>query len=112
MTTISALPELIDLALYAGDDFRLDLAVADHYGQPVDLTGYTATATVRATRDAADTLAEFTATIEGNVVHLHLAGADTATLTTPAVWDAQLAGDDVTTLATGRVATAAEVTRP
>ena len=112
MTTISALPTPIDLALYAGDDFRLDLAINDAYGQPVDLTGYTATAQIRTTRTDTDILAEFTATIEANVIHLHLAGADTATLDTPAVWDVQLAGDDVTTLATGKVTTGAEVTRP
>ena len=109
---VSALPTPIDLALYAGDDFRLDLNVADCYGQPADLTGLVATATIRTTRADTDVLAEFTATIEANVVHLHLAGADTATLPTPAVWDAQLAGADVTTLATGTIVTVAEVTRP
>jgi hypothetical protein len=111
--TLSALPTPLDLALYAGDDFRLDLHVKDQLtGQDADLTGYVATASIRATRGDVTALATFAATIDGSVVHLHLAGADTATLPTPAVWDCQLAGTDVTTLATGRVGILGEVTRP
>lgn len=113
MPTVSALPAPIELALYAGDDFRLDLHVRDQItGQDADLTGYTPSAQVRLTRADTEVLASFDATIDGSTVHLHLHGADTATLPTPAVWDCQLAGTDVTTLATGRVVVGAEVTRP
>ena len=112
MPTISALPATVDLALYAGDDFRFDVTVLDAAGLPADLTGQTATAQIRPARDSDVTLADFDTTIEGNVIHLHLDHDQSIKLTPRAVWDVQIAGSDITTLASGNVTTTGEVTRP
>jgi hypothetical protein len=110
--TISALPAAVDLAVYAGDDFRFDVTVLDGDGLPADLTGMTASAQIRPTRDSDITLADFDATIEGNVIHLHLDHDQSIKLTPRSVWDVQIAGSDITTLAGGNVTTTGEVTRP
>ena len=110
-TTVSLLPKAADLALYAGDDARISLRVRHRNGDPTDLTGLVATAQLRASREDTTVLAEFTATIEDNVIRLHLPHDLAAGLSGWAVWDVQIEGADVTTLATGNVQIVNEVTR-
>src|SRR6059036_3254727 len=87
---IVALPTVIDLELYAGDDFYLDLTVTNPDGTAADLTTAVASAQIRAAANAADPMATFAATITGNVIHLHLTAAAAASLVS-GVWDCQIA---------------------
>jgi hypothetical protein len=109
------LPEAVDLVVYAGDDFRVDVVVTAG-GQPADLTGYTADAQVRdSLEQTATVLAEFETTIAADTVTLYLHHDDTAVLPATCYWDVQLtatASEEVTTLARGKVKVSAEVTRP
>ena len=109
-----SLPLAVDLVLYRGDDFYLDVAVTDAGGAPFDLTGYTAAAQIRATPDTADPpAATFTATITGSTVQLHLPSDESGGVPAVAAWDVQITkAGIVTTLAFGAVATTLDVTRP
>lgn len=110
-TTITAGPQVVNLVLYQGDDFYLDLTVTDSLDQPVDLTDATATAQIRASAGAADPPeATFTATTETNVIRLHLPANESAKLHGSAVWDCQIATPDITTLVAGTVAVTQQVT--
>jgi hypothetical protein len=112
-TTITALPMTVNLDLYAGDDFYLDLTVTNPDGTAADLSTAVATAQVRAkATDPDPPLAAFVATITGNVIRLHLASTASQQLTGPAVWDCQVATPDITTLAAGTVTMSGDVTRP
>jgi len=111
--TISALPAAIDLSLYAGDDFFLDVTVTDVDGNPTDLTGAVVASQIRTKATDTEILAEFGATVEGNVIHLHLTHTDATGLPGSAVWDCQTDTDGVvSTLVAGNVTTRPEVTRP
>jgi len=109
---VGTLPLAVDLVLYRGDDFYLDVAVTDDAGQPFTLAGYTPAAQVRQTTDAAEIVATFVATVSTNVVHLHLTAAVAVGLT-DGVWDVQVtsAAGEVTTLAFGAVRVTHDVTR-
>lgn len=111
-TVIDSRPTPVDLYLYAGDDVDLNVAVTDTAGTPVDLTGFTASAQIRATADA-NTSVDFEATLLANAVALHLDGTETTGLPAKAVWDVQItsATGAVTTLAAGKVNVYPEVTR-
>jgi hypothetical protein len=110
-TAITALPTTVDLALYEGDDFYLDLVVTNPDGSAADLSTAVASAQVRTTADTTDPQAQFTATITGNVIHLHLDHI-AASVMSNGVWDCQIATPDITTLAAGKVTVTQEVTRP
>jgi hypothetical protein len=113
---VGTLPERVDLTLYRGDDFHLDVTVTKADGTPLDLAGIVPTAQVRETPDAADPpLATFLVTVTDNVIGLHLTHLEAALLDdTPAVWDLQLndAAGGITTLVRGSVAVTLDVTRP
>lgn len=113
-TKVGTLPEPVDLVVYAGDDFRVNVEVAVD-GLPADLAGYTVDAQVRDSTDQAGTvLADFESTVAGNVITLHLHHDDTAVLPATAYWDVELTATtsgEITTLAYGKVRTTAEVTR-
>lgn len=115
---IGVLPLGVDLNLYAGDDFYVDLSVTDAgTGGPIDLTGYTPQAQIRTTTESSTVLAEFECTLGESTVALRLHHDDTAMLPPNAVWDVQIMSGDpvdsrITTLAYGKVKTTAEVTRP
>jgi hypothetical protein len=110
---VSALPVTVNLKLYEGDDFTLALIVSNPDDTPADLTGCTPLAQIRATPGDIDPIAVFVASVAGDTVNLHLAGADSATLTAAAVWDCQITDTAgyVTTLAAGTIAVTAEVSR-
>jgi hypothetical protein len=113
-TVLVSTPECVNLALYRGDDFYIDITVTyQDSGDPADLSNALATAMIRARAgDQRAPLASFAATIEGNVIHLHLTSTASAGLPTSAVWDCQIATPDVTTLVAGTITTTPDVTHP
>jgi hypothetical protein len=109
---IDALPLTVNLALYAGDDFYLDLTVTNPDGSEADLEGMAARAQIRARAGNPDVMAAFDAEIEGNVIRLHLTSTATQGLSGKGVWDCQLTDGTVATLAAGRVTFTAAVSLP
>jgi hypothetical protein len=117
MPTITALPTAQDIQLYIGDDFYCDVTVTNPDGSAADLSSVTAAAQVRASASDTNTLAVFTCTIAGNIIHLKLPHTETVKLTagSAAVWDCQITASgsgDITTLVAGKITGTAEVTRP
>ena len=109
--TVGALPLPVNLLLYEGDDFFLDLTVTDSLGAAVDMTGATPTAQIRDVPDSPTLLATFTCTTTTNVIHLHLPAAEAAKLSAPAaVWDCQIATPNILTLVAGTVTVTPQVT--
>ena len=110
--TITQLPAVVNLVIYQGDDFYLDLTVTDAGGGPADLTGFTATAQVRSTPGSTvdPPMATFTCTIAGDVIHVHLPNSEAAKLNNPAAWDCQIEATDVITLVYGKVTVTLQVT--
>jgi hypothetical protein len=110
--TIDALPVTVNLSLYAGDDFWLDLSVTNPDGSEADLEGLAALAQIRRTPTDLVVLAEFDSEIVGNVIRLHLTNQSSAALTGKAVWDCHLTNGTVSTLAAGRVTITQPVSKP
>ena len=110
--TAGALPTQVDLILYSGDDFFLDVTVSNPDNSPADLTGAVILAQIRTNEASPTPLAAFASTVASNVIHLHLPGASTETSTGVAMWDLQMTkGGAVTTLVRGSVSITADVTR-
>ena len=111
--TITVLPATVNLSLYQGDDFYLDLAVSNMDTTPADLTGCTSTAQIRLTPQATVIEASFQASITTNVITLHLSHTDSVGVVN-GFWDCQLVKEngDVVTLVAGSVTFTPEVTRP
>jgi hypothetical protein len=109
---IDALPVTVNLSLYAGDDFWLDLAVTNPDGTEADLTDMAARAQIRARAGAPEVMATFDVELAGNVISLHLTSTASADLSGNAVWDCQLTDGTVATLAAGRVKFTPQVSRP
>jgi len=115
---VGTLPLAVDLTLYRGDDFFLDVTVTNPDGSPYPLTGYTATSQMRVEpRDPDPPVAEFTCTIDTtttNVIHLHLPGSQSQAVPDTMAWDVQIVGATglVTTLAFGQATFTGDVTRP
>jgi hypothetical protein len=116
--TIAALPAAVNLSLYRGDDFGPQEFIWEQpAGTPVDITGYTITAQIRASQDATDILASFACTITDAPAGkwtIALTDAQTTTLPSSAYWDLQLTspGGVTRTFAAGRVKVTRDVTRP
>lgn len=108
-TTVDVQPLTVDLKLYEGDDFSMDIVVTNPDGTPA-VVG-TPLAQIRATTDS-PVLATFTTTVLDNMIHLYLPGT-LIDETLDGVWDCQVTDDQgqVTTLVAGSVVTTAEVTR-
>jgi len=113
-TTLTALPDIVNLELYRGDDFQFTLVVTNQDGSPADLSGFTATAQVRISAEDAGVAGTITAVITGNNITCSLAHTISATLPNAAVWDCQLtsAAGKLTTIVAGDVTMTADVTRP
>jgi hypothetical protein len=94
---VTPLPQVVDLALYAGDDFAAVLTLDG----TLSTAGASVLSQVRPGRDSNVVLAEFGASVSGQAVTLTLPGAATEGLAGALVWDCQL------TLATGLVRTVA-----
>jgi hypothetical protein len=110
---VGNLPLAVNLSLYQGDDFWLDLTVTDTGGNPVNLSAYTPTAVIRGA-PGSPTVAAFTCTVDTtntNVVHLWLPHLQSMLLNRRGVWDCQVEQSGaVTTLVAGTVTTSLEVT--
>src|SRR5215472_5296178 len=81
-TNITALPVQVNLSLYAGDDFAMVVNVKNPDSTNMDLTGYTATAQIKARTSDTTALATFTCTPGGTAgtITMTLTNAATATL--------------------------------
>lgn len=113
-TTITRLPTQVNLALYKGDDFTFMVSVRDSAGQPVDLTGATARAQIRASIGATSILGTFVPTVDATAgnIWLHLEDTVSANLPAAGVWDVEIDRDgDIVTLAAGTVSMTSDVTR-
>jgi hypothetical protein len=122
---INVQPQVLDLALYAGDGVSFKLVCTNPAGAPIDVTG-AVNAQVRLERLTEDPpLAEFTADMVDaylGIVRLSLTGAQTQDLSEhpssiegkfTGVWDVQwtAAGAQPRTLCQGRVECVSDVTR-
>jgi hypothetical protein len=111
-TLVKALPAAVDLGLYQGDDFSMTLTVTDTVGNPIDLSGGSVAAQIRASRTSTTVAGVFTTTINVNVVTLALSAAASTALPQLCVWDCALTqGAVVTTLAGGRLELMGRVTQ-
>lgn len=111
-TSVGQAPTQVNLTIYQGDDFFLNVVVAMTSGV-VDLTGYTPKAEIRTNAGAPTVLATFAAEIaNANTVSLHLDHAQSTLLNNNAVWDIQITDPTglVTTLACGTVTVMKQVT--
>lgn len=112
--TISTMPLAVNLILYAGDDFWMEITVNDDAGDPYDLSAAEATSQIRAAPSDTVVLADFEITTSANVLSLHLGNSVTQSLPSKGVWDVQInyGVDDTTlTLAYGTVTVSPDVTR-
>lgn len=110
--TIDALPLTVNLVLYAGDDFFLDLTVTNPDGTEADLEDMAARAQIRRKAGDADAMAAFDVELVGNVIRLHLTSSASQGLSGKGVWDCQLTDGTVATLAAGRVTFTPAVSTP
>jgi hypothetical protein len=105
-------PASLPLALYRGDTFRLQIALTDQLGVPIDLTGVVAKSEIR-DRPAGAVIVPFQCTVMlPNIISLALLTADSHNLPPQGVWDLQLtylSGDVATPLA-GPVTVTPDVT--
>jgi hypothetical protein len=109
-----------DLKIEQGADFLLSVAWADSAGSPVDLSGYSARAQVRASHNSPDVLLSFDSSKgsielggeEGTILLTATAEA-TSKVASGGVWDLELIDSTgkVKRLLEGRVRLSKEVTR-
>jgi hypothetical protein len=114
---INLQPQVLDLALYAGDGVEFRLVCTDKAGAPIDITG-TVKAQVRVDRLTPDPpVVAFSVNSTDaylGIIVLSLTGAQTATLGKfNGVWDVQWtpAGEQPRTLCQGKVECVIDVTR-
>jgi hypothetical protein len=117
---IEFVPQVRDLALYAGDGAALRITIAQPDGSPVALTG-ALTAQIRHHRSDSDPLAEFAVDLSDaadGIAVLSLTGVQTAALMNgedpmQGAWDAQWVpdGGEPVTLLQGAIRCSLDVTR-
>jgi hypothetical protein len=110
---VTVLPAEVDLNIYQGDDFYLDVAVTDSASNPIDVTNMAPMSQIRTTPDGPAILASFNITVDAtnkNIMHLHLAATDSNNLPPACAWDLQLSQPSVTTIAAGTVTVTLQVT--
>jgi hypothetical protein len=109
---ITAQPLEVDLLIYQGDDFYLDVTVTNPDGSTPDLSGADPMAMIRVHPADPDVVAQFDITVDtGGLLHLHLPTDQSSLLPLNSVWDLQLTVPDVITLVAGAVTATREVTR-
>jgi len=111
-TVIGTAPASIDLQVYQGDDFFLEIDVDDSV-VPIDLTNYIAKAEIRSA-PGGSLLATFDPTVvDPTTILLHLTAVQSVKLTKTSSWDVQVTDPAgvVTTLAYGHVTVILEVTQ-
>ena len=105
-----------DLHIDQGSTLALEIECQDDLGNPMDLSGYSASAQVRFRYSDATPAAVFSVMLneEPGLVSLKLGAPQTAALVKPfGVWDCELTAPDgsVQRLAAGKVTVSPEVTR-
>jgi hypothetical protein len=114
---VTVLPMTVNLFIYQGDDFYLDLLVNDSAGNPIDITNMQPLSQIRAVPNGPLVFAELLTTVdatETNLLHLQLQAADSAglpALPATCAWDVQLSSPDIVTLAFGTVNVTPQVTQ-
>ena len=114
---VTVLPMTVNLFIYQGDDFFLDMIVTDSDGNPIDLTNMQPLSQIRSVPNGPIVLANFLTTVDAtqtNLLHLQLAAADSNGLPNiPATcaWDIQLSYPTIVTLAAGTVNVTPQVTQ-
>jgi hypothetical protein len=111
---VVAQPLTVNLDVYQGDDFYLDLTVTDSVGNPVNMAGWVAAAVVRAA-PGTRIVATFTCnvdTVNTNVLHLLLPHSEAMNLQRKGVWDCQVTqlSGTILTLVAGSVSAGLQVT--
>lgn len=112
--TVTVLPATVNLEIYEGDDFYLDVYVTDMANNPVDVTNLAPMSQIRITTADTSILASIGIIVDAtitNLIHLHLAAQDSNNLPANCVWDIQLSTPNVTTLASGTVKVTPQVTQ-
>jgi hypothetical protein len=122
--TVTIQPPCIDLHLYEGDDFRMDLVCHNPDGSYADISMCTAAAQIRNLPLDNNRFLSFECSIEGSVVHLLLPTSQSSGLgghdplseydllwDYPMVWDCQLAYPEIVTICRGDVTSTRQVTQ-
>jgi hypothetical protein len=111
---VTVLPAVINLSIYQGDDFFLDMLVTDANNNPVNLSQALPMSQIRPAPDDDMILANLDVEVDAtttNLLHLHLFAADSAQLPATAAWDIQLSVPSITTIAYGTVTVTLQVTQ-
>lgn len=106
------LPDNLDLVIWQGDSQRFVIRLTNEDDSPIDLTGYTAQATIRQNFDS-PTAYDFECTIQnGNEVDVYMSSADAELVPAGSlVWNFQITdiNGDVRTYLAGDVVVYAQV---
>jgi len=111
---ISALPLEVDLDLYAGDDFGLEVAVSNPDGSPMDVSSAAPMSMIRNTPADPTVLATLVVTVDPDVtglLHLSIPSVYSTTLPPSCVYDMQLTIPTILTLIAGTITMHPQVTR-
>lgn len=112
--TVTVLPSTVNLVIYQGDDFYLDVSVTDSASNPVNVTSMSPMSQIRTSPNAPAILASINAVVDAtvtNLIHLHLNAIDSNSLPVNCAWDLQLSQPSVTTIAAGTVSVTPQVTQ-
>jgi hypothetical protein len=111
---ISALPLEVDLDLYAGDDFTLDIYPYNPDGSPMDCSSAAPMCMVRTTPQDDTTVAVLVVSVDQNLtglLHVDFASIYTTNFPASCVFDVQLTIPKVLTLIYGTITMKPQVTR-
>jgi hypothetical protein len=111
---IAALPLEVDLDLYAGDDFYLDIAVFNPDGSPMDVSSAAPMSMIRLTVEDTHILATLIITVDPDVtglLHMSIPSVYSTTLPPKCVYDVQLSIPVIVTLIAGTITMHPQVTR-
>ena len=109
---VSALPQVVDIGLYRGDDFFIDIEIFEPTGEATDLSSVEVLAQIRDSPDSDLVIAVFDSVIEDNVIHLHLTSAESTKLILEANWDCQTDTNGlIQTHARGKISPTLDVSR-
>jgi hypothetical protein len=104
---------VINLTIYQGDDFWLDMLVTDQNNAAVDCSQSAPMSQIRPAPDDPNIIANLDVEVDAtthNLLHLHLLSSDSNQLPVLAAWDVQLSVPSITTLAYGTVTVVLQVT--
>jgi hypothetical protein len=111
---VIVLPAVVNLSIYEGDDFWMDITIKDSTGAAVDVSQALPMSQIRPAPDDDTILANLGVTVDGTTVgliHLHLLSSDSTLLPSSAAWDIQLTVPWIVTIAGGSVTVTPQVTQ-